>query len=127
MSKSFIRKYIRKKLKFRGIVITDDIRMKAIRILYGTKRALKKAFTSGNDIVLFQYKIGDEKLIEKIIYDVKEGKINISKINRSVRRILKVKEKYKIENGEIKYIENLPQEINNKIENIKEKIKGKVE
>lgn len=127
MSKSFIRKYIRKKLKFRGIVITDDIRMKAIRILYGTKRALKKAFTSGNDIVLFQYKIGDEKLIEKIIYDVKEGKINIGKINRSVRRILKVKEKYKIENGEIKYIENLPQEINNKIENIKEKIKGKVE
>ena len=127
MSKSFIRKYIRKKLKFRGIVITDDIRMKAIRILYGTKRALKKAFTSGNDIVLFQYKIGDEKLIEKIIYDVKGGKINIGKINRSVRRILKVKEKYKIENGEIKYIENLPQEINNKIENIKEKIKGKVE
>lgn len=127
MSKSFIRKYIRKKLKFRGIIITDDIRMKAIRILYGTKRALKKAFTSGNDIVLFQYKIGDEKLIEKIIYDVKEGKINIGKINRSVRRILKVKEKYKIENGEIKYIENLPQEINNKIENIKEKIKGKVE
>ena len=127
MSKSFIRKYIRKKLKFRGIIITDDIRMKATRILYGTKRALKKAFTSGNDIVLFQYKIGDEKLIEKIIYDVKEGKINIGKINRSVRRILKVKEKYKIENGEIKYIENLPQEINNKIENIKEKIKGKVE
>ena len=127
MSKSFIRKYIRKKLKFRGIVITDDIRMKAIRILYGTKRALKKAFTTGNDIVLLQYKIGDEKLIEKIIYDVKEGKINIGKINRSVRRILKVKEKYKIENGEIKYIENLPQEINNKIENIKEKIKGKVE
>ena len=121
MSKSFIRKYIRKKLKFRGIIITDDIRMKGIRIFYGTKRALKKAFISGNDIVLFQYNSGDQKLIEKIINDVKSGEINIGKINRSVKRILKVKEKYRIENEEIKYIENLPQEINSKIENIKEK------
>ena len=52
---------------------------------------------------------------------MKSGEINIGKINRSVKRILKVKEKYRIENEEIKYIENLPQEINSKIENIKEK------
>ena len=119
MSKSFIREYIRKKNKFNGVIITDDIRMKAVKILYGKKRALEKAFTAGNDIVLFKYNLGDEKLIDKIIDDVKTGKINIGKINRSVKRILKLKEKYQIENLEIPYLEDLPKDINFDIENIK--------
>ena len=126
MSKSFVRKYIRKKNRFNGIVITDDIRMKAIRLLYGTKRALIKALKAGNDIVLVKYNAGDEGLIDKIIKESKDGKINIAKINRSVRRILKVKEKYEIENEEIPYLENLPQDINVKIDDIKNKIKGNV-
>ena len=119
MSKSFIREYIRKKNKFNGVIITDDIRMKAVKILYGKKRALEKAFTAGNDIVLFKYNLGDEKLIDKIINDIKKGKINIGKINRSVKRVLKIKEKYQIENLEIPYIENSPKDINFEIENIK--------
>ena len=127
MSKSFVRKYIRKKNRFNGIVITDDVRMKAIRLLYGTKRALKKAFKAGNDIVLFKYNTGDEILLDKILDEVKNEKINIAKINRSVRRILKVKERYKIENEEVPYLENLPQDINVKINNIKNKVKGNVD
>ena len=119
MSKSFIRKYIRKKNKFNGVIITDDVRMKAVKILYGKKKALEKAFTAGNDIVLFKYNLGDEKLIDKIIDDVKIGKINIGKINRSVKRILKLKEKYQINNLEIPYLEDLPKDINFDIENIK--------
>ena len=119
MSKSFIRKYIRKKNKFNGVIITDDVRMKAVKILYGKKKALEKAFIAGNDIVLFKYNLGDEKLIDKIINDVKTGKINIGKINRSVKRILKLKEKYQIENLEIPYLEDLPKDINFEIENIK--------
>lgn len=127
MSKSFVRKYIRKKNRFNGIVITDDIRMKAVRILYGTKRALIKAFKAGNDIVLFKYIPGDENSIDKILKEVKNRKINIAKINRSVRRILKVKEKYEIENEEIPYLENLPEDINVKINDIKNKVKGNVD
>lgn len=126
MSKSFVRKYIRKKNRFNGIVITDDIRMKAIRILYGTKRALVKAFKAGNDIVLFKYIPGDEVLMDKIIKEVKDGKINIAKINRSVRRILRVKEKYEIENEKVPYLEDLPKDINIKINDIKNKVKGNV-
>lgn len=121
MSKSFVRKYIRKKLKFNGVIITDDIRMKAVRILYGRKRALKKALNAGNDIVLFKYKPKDEKILDKII---KSGKIKPYKIDKSVRRILKLKEKYKIENEKIPYLENLPDEINIRIKKVKDKIKG---
>ncbi len=124
MSKSFVRKYIRKKNRFNGIIITDDIRMKAVKILYGTKRALIKAFKAGNDIVLFKYNTGDEDLIKKILKEVNEEKISIAKINRSVRRILKVKEKYEIENKEVPYLKHLPKDINIKIDDIKNKIKG---
>lgn len=124
MSKSFVRKYIRKSNRYNGLIITDDVRMRAVRILYGTKRSLYKAFKAGNDIVLFKYIIGDEKLIDKIINDVKDDSRKIAKINRSIRRILKVKEKYKIENEPISYIEELPNEINTKIEEINNKIKG---
>ena len=127
MSKSFVRKYIRKSNRYNGLIITDDVRMKAVRILYGTKRSLYKAFKAGNDIVLFKYKNGDEKLIDKIINDVKDNNRKIAKINRSIRRILKVKEKYKIENEPISYIEGLPNEINTKIEEINNKIKGNVD
>ncbi len=123
MSKSFIRKYIRKKNRFSGVIITDDIRMKAVKILYGTKRALIKAFKAGNDIVLFKYNTGDEALIDKILKEVNDGKINIAKINRSVRRILRVKENYEIENEEVPFLEDLPQDINIKIDEIKNKIK----
>ncbi len=124
MSKSFVRKHIRKKARFNGVVITDDIRMKAIRILYGTKRSLIKAFKAGNDIVLFKYNSGDEILLDKIIKQAKRGNINTARINRSVRRILKVKEKYEIENEEIPYLQELPKDINLKIDNIK--VKGNV-
>ena len=127
MSKSFVRKYIRKKNRFNGIVITDDIRMKAVKILYGTKRALIKAFKAGNDIILFKYNTGDEALIDKILKEVNDGKINIAKINRSVRRILKVKERYEIENEEVPYLETLPQDVKIKMDDIKNKIKGNVD
>ena len=127
MSISFVREYIRKSNRYNGLIITDDVRMKAVRILYGTKRSLYKAFKAGNDIVLFKYKNGDEKLIDKIINDVKDNNRKIAKINRSIRRILKVKEKYKIENEPISYIEGLPNEINTKIEEINNKIKGNVD
>lgn len=58
---------------------------------------------------------------------MKNGKINIAKINRSVRRILRVKEKYEIENGKVPYLEDLPKDINVKINNIKNKVKGNVD
>ena len=58
---------------------------------------------------------------------MKDNNRKIAKINRSIRRILKVKEKYKIENEPISYIKELPNEINTKIEEINNKIKGNVD
>lgn len=96
LSKKFI-KEIRLKYNYKGIIMTDDLKMRAVRYLYGTKRAVKKAFMAGNDIVLFRFKRKDEeKSIRYIQRLVRIGKISEQRINQSVMKILDIKEKYEI-------------------------------
>lgn len=102
-------------MHYRGLIITDDLKMRAIQNIYGYERAAIKAVKAGNDIILFRYpERYEEKTINKILKEAKEGKINIHKINSSVKRILNIKEKYNITN-------NNPEE-NINIEQINEKI-----
>ena len=97
LSRKFIGKYIRKKLRFNGLVITDDLKMRAIRFVYGYRLAVRQAFTSGSDIVMFRFDAKNEKNAIKQAYKMaKIGQIKESRINRSVKRILKAKEKYAI-------------------------------
>ena len=88
---------IRHKYDFKGIIMTDDLKMRAIRYLYGTKRALKRAFLAGNDIALFRFKKSEEeKAIKAVIKLVEKGRIKEGRIDRSVARIIEMKEKYGI-------------------------------
>lgn len=96
LSKKMI-KDIRTKYKFRGLIMTDDLKMRAVRYFYGTKNAMKKAFLAGNDVILFRFKKNDEeKSIKYILKLAEKGKIKETRINRSVARILDMKEKYQI-------------------------------
>lgn len=95
ISRKFIDEYLRKKYNYDGLVITDDIKMNAVNLLYKFS-SFEKAFTSGSDIILFKYNNGDEKIINKIVDKIKKGIIDIKDINSSVDRILKIKSKYKI-------------------------------
>ncbi len=115
LSKKMIRK-IRLKYNFKGVIMTDDLKMRAIKNIYGTKWALKKAILIGNDLILFRFKEKDEKqAIESIIKLVKEGKIKERRIDRSVKRILEIKEKYNINDNEEIEGFNI-EEINNRID-----------
>lgn len=122
LSRKFISRYLRKKYKYNGLIITDDLKMRAIKFLYGADLAVKKAFQAGNDIIVFRFNHDEEeRVINKIIQLTKRGKIKESRINKSVQRIIKIKEKYNIsDNQEIDGI-NI-EEINKKIRNIKERM-----
>ena len=119
LSRKFITNYLRKKYRFRGLIITDDLKMKAIKLLYGPDLAVEKAFKAGNDIIVFRFNSSEEKrVIDKITNLVKKGKIKESQINRSVRRILKIKENYNVSDEHID--KNLDiEEINKEIEKIR--------
>lgn len=97
LSRKFIGKYLRDRLKFNGLVITDDLKMRAIRFIYGYKLAVRQAFTSGSDIIMFRFEPRDEKnAIEQAYSMARTGTIKEYRVNRSVNRILKMKEKYKV-------------------------------
>ena len=97
LSKSFIGKHLRMKYKYNGLIMTDDLKMKAIRFIYGEEFAVKKAFEAGNDVIVFRFnKEKEQQVIEKIIRQVREGKLKEGRINRSVRRIIKTKQKYEV-------------------------------
>ena len=93
ISKNFITKYLREKYNYDGLIITDDIRMMAVSMFYRFV-SLKSAFTSGSDIILFKYRNNDVKVINKVINMVNNNVIDIDEVNKSVERILRIKNKY---------------------------------
>ena len=121
LSRKFITKYIRKKYRYNGLIITDDLKMRAIKFIYGPDIAVRKAFESGSDIIVFRFNQEEEKrVIEQITSLVKKGKIKENRINKSVSRIIKIKEKYNIsDTGKIEGI-NIDK-INEQIAKIRKK------
>lgn len=124
MSRKFITKYIRKKYRYKGLIITDDVRMKGVQILYGKNAPVKKAFEAGNDIVMFKYYENDNKMIEKLIKKAEKSTILQARINRSVKRILEIKDKYNINDNEISIDNEFLKNTNNEIQEINNKLGG---
>lgn len=83
---------LRKKLQYKGLIITDDLQMGAITD-YAKKHHTNPdilALKAGNDMLLGgNYQTG----IPAIKQAIKNGSISQKQINRSVRRILLLKEK----------------------------------
>lgn len=95
LSRKFVYEMIRKKYRYNGLLITDDFKMRSVRYLYGPTFSVEKAINAGYDIAIFRYNEYDENItIKHLNKKLKEGKIDIGSVNRSVNRILKVKEKY---------------------------------
>lgn len=115
LSRKFISRYIRKKYKYNGLIFTDDLKMRAIKFLYGSINSVVRAFKAGNDVIIFRFNKNEEKqAIEKVMKLVNSGRIRESRINRSVKRIINLKEKYNISDTmpeENINIENLNHEI----------------
>ena len=54
LSKKIIKKYLREKENYDGVIITDDIKMQAISFFYGVERATKRTLTVGNDVIMIK-------------------------------------------------------------------------
>jgi beta-N-acetylhexosaminidase len=92
-------KLLREKLGFKGVIISDDLQMKAISAHYSLKETVTLAINAGVDILLFGNQLGSqdlEELIETIYRQVKAGQIPYSRIQDSNRRIEALHVKRKI-------------------------------
>lgn len=117
LSKKIINDYLRNKYQYKGVIMTDDLKMRAISLKYGYVRAALKACKAGIDIIMAGAPYNTIiRVIKKIESNIKNKKIDIKEIDKSVERIIKLKEKYNISDDPAKGC-NI-EEINQSIEKV---------
>jgi beta-N-acetylhexosaminidase len=87
---------LRGDLNWQGVVISDDLQMKAISEQYSLEETILLAVNAGNDILLFGNNLEyDPELAAKawgiMLKLYREGKISASRIEESYQRIMCLK------------------------------------
>ncbi|RUR09044.1 glycoside hydrolase family 3 protein [Legionella sp. km772] len=100
LSFSMISGLLRHDLQFNGVVITDDMQMKAIADYYGLSTALTLAINAGADMFIFGNQLVDKaqepkELIDLIAEKVQSGEIPEARIDEAYRRIIQMKSSLK--------------------------------
>lgn len=98
LSRAVIHGLLRQKLGFTGVIVTDDLQMRAVASHYGLKQALGLAVNAGADILLVGNNLEyDEHLATKILDTlmelVAEGTVSPERIRESCLRIQALKTK----------------------------------
>lgn len=98
LSKIVIDGVLRRQLGWDGVVITDDMEMKAVSKAYGLRERIRLSILAGADILLFGNNLSyDPAIVEKvhsiIIELVNSGEIESSRIRQSYDRIMNLKQR----------------------------------
>jgi len=96
LSRKTIAGLLRQELGFAGLVISDDMDMKAISAEYSRETALEMALDAGNDIILIANNLSyDESLATRtrdiILGLVAAGHVSAARIEEACRRVLNLK------------------------------------
>jgi beta-N-acetylhexosaminidase len=107
LSHDIIEGILRKRLKFDGVVFSDDMQMHAITKHYGLEEAIKLAVNAGVDVMTFSNNISgtEERTVDKVHQIIKafvqKGDIPVARIDQSYRRIMKLKRQLVSDTDEI--------------------------
>jgi len=95
LSYSVNTKLLREKMEYNGVVVSDDLQMRAISKHYTLKETVTLAINAGVDILLFGNQLAwqdTDELIETIFTQIKNREIPIERILESNERIKKLHE-----------------------------------
>lgn len=96
-SKVLIQDYLRGKLKYDGLVITDDLEMSGASFDSDIGERAIRAFLAGNDMLMLAGSPGHQKRAFEALYAaVKNGQIDEARLKESVLRILNYKKEMKL-------------------------------
>lgn len=99
MSREVIENMLRDQLGFEGVIITDDMTMGAIVKNYSIENAAIQSIKAGVDILLVGHGYENALATLNIIKsEVDKGNITVERIDESVYRILRLKDKYGLSN-----------------------------
>ncbi|KTC66479.1 glycosyl hydrolase family protein (plasmid) [Legionella adelaidensis] len=96
LSYKILTSLVREQYNFDGIIISDDMQMKAIAANYGLEEALTMAINAGVDMLIFGNQVAEvpqnpKEIIDIIEKQVKKGKIKKERIESAYNQIIKVK------------------------------------
>jgi beta-N-acetylhexosaminidase len=96
LSRAVITGLLREKLGFRGVVLSDDMEMKAISAHYGLENAVVSAVNAGVDLLCFGNNMSyDPDIAPKVIAllerAVAEGRVAAARIDESCARVMTLK------------------------------------
>ena len=108
LSPKILTKLLRKEMNFQGVIITDDLKMKAIKEYFDIGSAAIMAIKAGADIVLPIVTIQEQQdVYNALLESAKSGGISEERLNESVRRILNLKLKMNLFERRYVKLENL--------------------
>lgn len=94
LSRSVLHDLLREKLKFDGLIITDDLEMGAITEAFGVCEATQMAFDAGADQLLICHSLDKQReAAENLLKHVQSSKQAEARLTESLKRIDKAREK----------------------------------
>jgi beta-N-acetylhexosaminidase len=98
LSRSIIQKLVRQQLKYEGIVITDDMQMKAITAHYGLEEACCMALAAGADLLIIGNNLDYDplilaKVVATILRGLDKGTITEKRLEKAWSRVQTFKAK----------------------------------
>ena len=85
--------FLRKELKFRKLIITDDMEMGAIIKKYSVEESSVRAINAGADILIYRSMENAQKALYAIKESLHKGTISEKIFNEKIKRIIQCKEK----------------------------------
>src|SRR5262245_41663166 len=96
LSPRIVDELLKKKLGYRGLVLSDDLEMKAISGRFGVPEATVKAMVSGCDAVLMCGATREPQVaaLEAVIHAVEDGTLPLKRLEDALERHRRVKERF---------------------------------
>lgn len=114
LSSKVIDGLLRKEMGFDGVVITDDLEMRAIADMMPVGQAAIRAIQAGADVVMVIWTAHKKReVFESLIEAVRTGKITRARLDQSVRRVLRLK----LRRGALRSPDNEPRRLSELLPN----------
>jgi len=107
LSSAVLTDLLRDEMEFDGLLFTDAMDMSAISRGFGAEEASVRAIEAGADVILMPPSV--ERAVEGIAAAVESGRIDASRIDASVRRILETKKQMGLDRDRTVQIDQIGQ------------------
>ena len=87
---------LRRRLRFAGVAITDDLDMKALSSTLSPERSAVEALAAGADLLMLTDMRSAVRVRDAIVAAAREGRLDPRRLDEAVRRILELKKRFEM-------------------------------